>query len=217
MCGRTTIGVNKKALEKYYHATMSGDFLPTYNASPAQMLPVVKNTSQKKIENAKWGFLPSWLKEKNPQGFINAKAETVFTKPSFRNAIVSRRCLVPADGFYEWKKTEKKKIPYYITLKGSPLFSLAGLWELTKDKDGNLITTYLIITTEPNSLMKDIHDRMPVILSPEEEKDWLQETSIAKIQQFLDPFSEKEMIAYQVSEKVNSPINNSKECIAPLA
>ena len=165
------------------------------------------------------GLQPFWAKDaKAVKRFINARAETLAEKPSFRNLLQSRRCLVPADGFFEWQKSEHGKVPHRIMLKSEDLFSFAGLWDEWLDKGtGEILHTYTIITTEANDLVKPIHDRMPVILSPEAEELWLDEHETqAALLSLLMPYEVDEMKAYAVSPLVNSPMNNVPEVINSL-
>jgi len=205
MCGRTTITVTKEELENYYRASFAGDFQPTYNAAPSQLLPIVRNISPGKIELAKWGFLPKWLKEKRRQGFINSKAETIFEKPMFKNAVLNKRCLVPADGFFEWQ--DQTRVPYYIKVRNSKIFSFAGIWEDFKDEEYNDVLTYSILTTSSRLDMQSIHGRMPVILERDKERLWLEARGIEEIKDALKkPVDDFEM--YAISKRINSPRNN---------
>jgi len=165
----------------------------------------------------KWGLVPPWAKDVTiGNKMINARAETISEKPSFRNAFKKKRCIVIADSFYEWKRHEDKtKTPMRIKLKTDELFAMAGIWEGWKSPDGKTLYTCSVITTGPNELMKDIHDRMPVILKRDNEKTWL-DPAIAdttRLEPLLVPFDENEMETYEVSSLVNSPKNNSIELI----
>lgn len=163
------------------------------------------------------GLIPPWAKdEKIGYKMINARAETLTEKPSFRKPLVSKRCIIPADSFYEWKRLDPKtKVPMRIKLKSSNLFAFAGLYEKWNTPEGNPLYTCTIITTKPNELMEDIHDRMPVILTDKNEKEWLnpKNTDPDYLQSLLLPYDANDMEAYQVSSLVNSPKNNSPELI----
>lgn len=178
-------------------------------------MPVVAQHSPNSVELMKWGFLRSW----SPRPLINATAEKVASSQVFRKAFERQRCLVPASGFYEWKATPEGKIPHYITLKTSPLFSFAGLYEVSKDTDGKEVTTYTIITTTPNKLMASMHNRMPVILHQADEDTWLNPDNVEtmELQRLLVPYPETEMQAWPVSRAVNSPRNDGEELIKPVA
>ena len=180
-------------------------------ASPSQNLAVITNENPQKLRYFKWGLVPFWAKEISiGNKMINAKAETVFEKPSFRSAIKSRRCLVPADGFYEWKQ-DKEKMPYRILMKDESPFSMAGIWEKWSDAEGKHLFTFSIITTEANRFMQELHHRMPVILGTSDRKKWLSTNSSDEITSLLKPYSSDLMKAYPISKLVNSPINNSAE------
>lgn len=212
MCGRVTITVSKKELENYYHATLTGDFKPTYNGAPSQYFPIIKNTDTDRIILAKWGFLPHWLQEKRPQGFINSRSETIFEKPIFKKAIIERRCLVPADGFFEWDRKTKK--PYYIRIKGKKIFSFAGIWEDFQNENKKDMLTYSIITTASANKINKIHDRMPIILERKNEPLWLKAKNEQEIKNLLIPVVNFEL--YEISNMVNKPANNYPEILNPV-
>jgi putative SOS response-associated peptidase YedK len=220
MCGRYSIvpkqlkgnsrvaGLLKKALNEGH-----------YNAAPSQQLPVVTNKQPDSIQFFSWGLQPFWAKDaKSIKRSINARAETLTEKPSFRSLLSSKRCLVPADGFYEWMATSQGKVPHRILLKNEELFSFAGLWDEWIDRtSGEVLHTYAIITTEANEMVKPIHDRMPVILSKEGEELWLDEhESQDDLLSLLKPYTADEMKAYAVSPLVNSPVNNVPEVLNSL-
>jgi putative SOS response-associated peptidase YedK len=163
----------------------------------------------------RWGLIPSWAKEATP-GLINARAETVKEKPSFRSSFKSKRCLIPSDGFIEWKKENKEKIPYYIFLKNRRLFAFAGIWSEWKTKDLRLVT-YSIITTRCNSLLKNLHDRMPVILAPELYDTWLTpHPDLESLSSLLVPYDSENMEVHRISKEINSPKNDREELLANL-
>jgi putative SOS response-associated peptidase YedK len=217
MCGRYTIYTKAEALQERFHAQMQeGTYSPRYNAAPSQALPVILNTDSSHIVPAQWGFLPSWAKDKDIRPLINARAETAATKPMFRHAMKSNRCLVLADGFYEWKKTEAGKIPYRITLTSEEPFAFAGIWSVLETAEKSLLT-FAILTTTPNDLMKDIHNRMPVILPAAAEATWLDPTRDAgDVEDLLQPYSAAVMTAYPVSKRVNIPSIDVPELITPI-
>lgn len=222
MCGRFTLTatfqeiVDRFDIEK---AIQEDLFNPSYNIAPSQpVLSVINDGSINRLGYLKWGLVPSWAKdEKIGFKLINARAETLSEKPSFREAFKKRRCLVIADSFYEWKcHDDKNKTPMRIKLKSNGLFAMAGLWESWKSAKGP-IHTCTIITTSPNKLMKGLHDRMPVILQKEEEQSWLDpKTDIATLHSLLKPYSDGFLEAHQVSPLVNSPKNNTPELMEEI-
>jgi putative SOS response-associated peptidase YedK len=219
MCGRYTLTfLPNRLAERFEAQPPTEDFFPRYNVSPQQYLPVICNTGERRIVMFRWGLIPGWAK--NPSignRLINARAETVSEKPSFRTAFRNRRCLVLSDGFYEWQKTPSGKIPVRITLKDGEPFAFAGLWEKWRSPKGEEINTFSIITTEPNDLIAKIHHRMPVILRPEHEDVWLDnEAGAEKWLSVLKPYPAEKMTVYPVSRGVNSPRNDDLSLIEPV-
>jgi len=213
MCGRFSLTIVGAELAKRFDAEVSIDLQPNYNASPGQLLPIIMNDEPHKIVTARWGLVPSWSKEpKIGYKMINAMAETVATKPSYRGPFKHKRCLVLADSFFEWKKVGDTKTPYRIMRKDEACFAFAGLWDEWKDEQGNSLRTFTIITAEPNELVKSIHDRMPVILAKNAEQDWLTVES-TRAQEFLHAYPASEMKSYPISTLVNSPKNNNPQVI----
>jgi putative SOS response-associated peptidase YedK len=193
---------------------------PQYNIAPTQPIAVVANDGKNVIEFFHWGLIPSWAKDPSMGArMINARAETLPTKPAFRAALKRRRCLIPASGFYEWKKNPdgKTKTPMYIRRKDHKPFAFAGLWEVWHGDDGSKIKSCTIITGQPNELIAPIHDRMPVILEPEDYKRWLSpdEVESDKIVPLFKSYPAEKMEAYFISRAVNRPGNNSPDCIEP--
>jgi putative SOS response-associated peptidase YedK len=196
------------------------DIKPRYNIAPTQSVltvlqpPASANRQGKMLH---WGLIPSWAKDrKMASKLINARAETVAEKPAFRSAFRKRRCLVVADGFYEWQQQEnkKQKQPFYFRLSDGEPFAFAGLWEHWQDATGEEIESCTVLTTEANDLMRPIHNRMPVILEPKNYDLWLEEaTKPELLQPLLHPYPTEEMTAYPVSTVVNKPVNDSAECI----
>lgn len=188
-----------------------------YNVAPGYMMPVISKKSPNRAVLMKWGLIPFWAKDPRiGYQMINARAETLKDKPAFRKPLSQFRCLVPANGFYEWKKTQDGKQPFYIRLKSEEMFAFAGLYDQWVDAEGKEIETYTIITTTPNSVVEPIHNRMPAILKKENEEIWLnhQETDINKILALLTPNNTtEEFEAYPVSKAVNKPENDSKDLI----
>ncbi|TFG71306.1 MAG: SOS response-associated peptidase [Anaerolineales bacterium] len=218
MCGRFSLWLELTDLIKAFPDFVFPESVaPRYNIAPTQSVAVVTNNPDKNVEFFRWGLVPSWAKDPAiGSRMINARSETVTEKPSFRAAFRRRRCLILADGFYEWQKDaeSRSKTPMYIRLATGKPFAFAGLWEFWQP-DTTPLLTCTILTTVPNSLMAPIHDRMPVIL-PEEKYDfWLtaDEEEKRALKDCLQPFSAKDMIAYPVSTYVNNPRNDSPECI----
>ncbi|WP_264737287.1 SOS response-associated peptidase [Cytobacillus firmus] len=224
MCGRFTLTATfTEIIDRFdIEASIQEElYNPTFNAAPSQsVLAVINDGTRNRLGYLRWGLIPPWSKDlKIGYKMINARAETLTEKTSYRNPYKKKRCLVIADSFYEWKKHDNKtKTPMRIKLKSSDLFAMAGLWEAWKSPDGETIYSCSVITTTPNELVKDIHDRMPVILKPEDEKTWL-DTSISdttNLNDLLKPLPEDLMEAYEVSSLVNSPKNNSPNLIQKI-
>lgn len=219
MCGRYTITVTMEELMVRYFANDSTivHYAPKYNAAPMQQIPAVINTgSSNKLGELRWGLVPSWAKDdKIGSKMINARAESLLEKPSFKRLVSSRRCIIPSDGFYEWKAQGSSKQPMRIVMRDEGIFSMAGLYDIWMDPEGNRLSTCTIITTTPNDLMAEIHNRMPVILKPEDETEWLDRgnqdtTSLIKL---LKPYDQNQMRAYPVSTAVGNVRNDTEELI----
>ena len=186
-----------------------------YNCAPSQALAVITNEEPETLNFFRWGLIPSWADDPSiGYRMINAKAETICEKPSYRNAFRNRRCLVPADSFFEWKKNHDR-IPYRILLKDQSPFSMAGIWDKWKDPDGNIIHSFSIITTSPNPLMEKIHARMPVILKRGDERLWLGNTGPDELLGLLKPYPAEAMTSYPISRLVNDPKNDTEEILKP--
>lgn len=220
MCGRYTLKAEKEEMEKAFGTKVeSAEALPArYNIAPTQFVPVVRHLEAERFLSAmKWGLIPSWAKdEKIGNKLINARGESVAEKPAFRAAFKTRRCIVPASGFYEWKKVERGKQPFYFYLKAQPVFGFAGLWEEWRDaKTGEILETCTIITTDANEVLLPVHDRMPVILKAEDYEQWLdqKETDKERLQKLLAPYPADEMESHPVSRAVNSPTVDAPELI----
>ncbi|MEJ2707607.1 MAG: SOS response-associated peptidase [Anaerolineales bacterium] len=227
MCGRFTLTVDASQLQKTFPwlqippGAQEG-IQARYNIAPSQPVAVVPNDGEKRLDFFTWGLIPSWAKDpKIGNRMINARGETLAEKPAFRAAFRRRRCLILADGFYEWKKIpgQTAKIPTYIRMKTQEPFAFAGLWESWYSPDGSQILSTTIITTTPNELLGDIHNRMPVILQEEHYSLWLDpdEKDPGELNHVLGPYPAENMTAYPVSRLVNSPANESPHCIAPVA
>jgi putative SOS response-associated peptidase YedK len=221
MCGRFTLTTDLDYIEERFSFRRTNlTFTPHYNIAPSQpVLTVMNDGKENRAEFFRWGLIPSWAKEEAiGNRMINARAETIAEKPSFKRALQKRRCLVIADGFYEWKAEGKKKTPMFIALRSRAPFGFAGLWETWKAPSGEAIHSCTIITTTPNKLMESIHNRMPVILPRGVETAWLDHTvdDPQKLLPLLVPYPEKEMTAYEVSLLVNSPRNDVPACVEPV-
>ena len=217
MCGRFSFAALAKDVEKRFGIIVHGlGNTARFNCAPTQNLAVITNLEPEKLNYFRWGLIPFWAKDiKIGNKLINTKAETIDQKPSFKNSFKRKRCLIPADGFYEWNKA-KEKIPYRIILKNNELFSMAGIWDKWKDQDGEEINSFSIITTSPNELVNKIHNRMPVILHQEDEKTWLENNDPLELKILLKPFPAEKMEAYPISKLINSPLNDFAEVIEPI-
>jgi putative SOS response-associated peptidase YedK len=215
LCGRYTL--RSRGGGKFYGVPLSElPFLaPRYNIAPTQDVPViVARGGERKVATFKWGLIPSWSKD--AKGFINARAETLLEKPSFTESFQSRRCLIPADGFYEWKRQGKSKQPYFFQMKDEAPFAFAGIWDRWRGS-GIPITSCAIITTSPNELLATIHDRMPVILDDEAQERWLgSDARSAELQKLLVPFPESRMKSFTVSSRVNGASADDAELVAEV-
>jgi len=216
MCGRFSLTANEAELNLRFELE-GGDapYVPRYNGAPTQLLAVITGEKPQKLSYHRWGLIPPWAKDISiGNKMINARAETITEKASFRTPLFSKRCLVPADGFYEWQQDAGKQ-PYRIFVKNNALFAMAGLWERWKSPTGEVVESFSIITTEANEFMKPIHNRMPVILKREDEKTWLGSKDSVKILSLLKPYAAEDMDAYPVSKLVNSPRNEAPSIIEP--
>jgi putative SOS response-associated peptidase YedK len=228
MCGRTSLFADPELVRERFDADPVEPLEPRYNVSPGQSHPVVRNDDPDAIRFPTWGLVPQWSDDSPSSGHINARSETLTEKPSFREAFAERRCLVLADGFYDWKPTPTGKQPYRIERRDREPFAFAGLWEPRSENgassaaddaatDGGGRTddgaTFTIVTTEPNAVVEEVHHRMPVMLSPGEEGRWLDADAEDRLADLLDPYPADEMRAYPVSEKVNDPGNDGPELI----
>ncbi|ACF13800.1 protein of unknown function DUF159 [Chloroherpeton thalassium ATCC 35110] len=222
MCGRFTQFSNPDELAELFSVREFAAFIPepSYNLAPKQFLRAIVGHENRRLGALRWGLVPAWAKsEEIGQKLINARAETLAEKPSFREAFKKRRCMIPANGFYEWRKSAKGKVPMYIYQKSEKPFALAGLYEIWRTPAGESLGTCTIVTTEPNSLMASIHNRMPAILSPANIDSWLDRSisETAQLHQLLQPFPSEKMAAYKISSLVNSPKNNSEACFKPVS
>lgn len=220
MCGRFALNADGTQLQQAFYLDDIPEITPRFNIAPSQPVAVITNANPKQVDYLKWGLVPSWSKDPAiGNKMINARGEGVDQKPSFRTALKRRRCLVPTTGFFEWRKEDDgSKTPLYIYLKDEPIFALAGLWEIWNDPSGNELKTFTIITTSANEFMKPIHERMPVILSPNEYSLWLDKTDLPAdvVMPLLDSYDADRMDAYAVSKMVNRPVVDVPEILNPI-
>ena len=230
MCGRYTLVVDQDDLEARFDARFdTSAFTPRYNMAPGQQLPVITNEQPDRFQRLEWGLVPSWADD-DSGGLINARAESVAEKPSFREAYERRRCLVPADGFYEWVEIEDGKQPYRVTFEDDRVFAMAGLWErwepettqtgldafgggVANETDRGPLETFTIVTTGPNDLVADLHHRMAVILEPDAEEEWLTGEAGHNV---LEPYPADGIRADPVSTAVNDPATDEPSLIEPV-
>jgi putative SOS response-associated peptidase YedK len=223
MCGRFTLTAGVAELQQAFPGfTFPAQIAPRYNIAPTQPILVIANDGSQRADFFLWGLVPSWAKDPTiGSRLINARAETLASKPSFRGPFKYKRCLIPADGFYEWKTLpdRKGKLPHFISLKSRRPFAFAGLWDEWHAPDGSLIRSATIITTAPNELLATLHDRMPVILPSDAYAQWLDPApqTPERLLPYLRPFPADEMFAYPVSTLVNRAENDHPGLIQPAA
>jgi putative SOS response-associated peptidase YedK len=220
MCGRFTLVSPFVAVTERYHASAPRDFLPRYNIAPGQDVLCLIRNGEDRFEFLRWGLIPYWAKDPAiGNRLINARAETLAEKPSFRDAFSRRRCLVVADGFFEWRPAGKRKVPVYIFMKSKTPFGIAGLYEIWRSPDGNEHRTCTIVTTDANDLVRPLHDRMPAILARDAEDRWLDpaEASRERLLSCLRSYPSGEMNAYDVGPAVNNARHDAPDCILPVS
>jgi len=216
MCGRYYRRSDKQRIAEAFRIGVPPSFEipPDYNVAPSTMQPVVvedRDSGERALRLMRWGLIPSWSKDPSAAAsMINARSETASTKPAFRDALKSRRCLIPAEGFYEWARTGKAKQPYCFEVNDGELFAFAGLWDRWKDPSGNWIKTCSILTTTPNAVTAPVHDRMPVILDPDAYELWLDPgmTNVGAVSELLKPYDARLMRCYPVSTRINLVAND---------
>jgi putative SOS response-associated peptidase YedK len=226
MCGRYTLHTKTDEIAKRFDLkTVPKDIPENFNVAPGQIMPVItEDEGGRKLELMKWGLVPFWAKDPRiGYKLINARDDTIFVRPMWRTAVLKRRALIPADGFYEWKKFEdedskERKQPFYIRPKHEDLFAFAGVWETWQDAEGQKLKTYSIITTDPNKEMSSVHNRMPVILHQDDEASWLEPSKATReeVEPFLHPYEDNGLEMYEVSSDVNVTRNNDRKLIYPL-
>lgn len=220
MCGRFTLTASTDAIQLAFNLdAIGGDLQARYNITPSQAIPMITDQNPKELSYAKWGLIPSWAKDPAiGNKMFNARSETASEKPSFRSAFKRRRCLIPADGFFEWSKQGSKKVPMYIHLEHRELFAFAGLWETWQGSDGSEIQSCTILTTEPNDLIRPLHHRMAVILEKQDYETWLTPDDVPAdvLMPLLKAYPQDKMRVYEVSTLVNSPANDNPSIIEPF-
>lgn len=220
MCGRFYLDVPKKILVDHFHIENNPNLQPHFNIAPSQDIAAVRETDRgRELAILRWGLIPHWAKEeKTGYSMINARAETVDQKPSFRTAYKRHRCLIPASGFYEWQAGPSGKQPFAIGRKDGEVFAMAGLWELWENPEGRVIESCTIIVTTANEVIKPIHDRMPVILEEDDYETWLDRDTQdpAVLKPLLRQFPAALMKTYPVSRRVNNPKYDDPDCILPV-
>jgi putative SOS response-associated peptidase YedK len=223
MCGRYRLSRRKQLVEEYFDVSSdTDDWNPRFNIAPTQPVPVVRQHPKEPVRQLslmKWGLIPSWAKDASGAArMINARSETADTKPAFRDALKSRRCLIPADGFYEWQRRGSAKQPFCFEVGDGGLFAFAGLWERWRDPSGQWVKSCSILTTVPNAVTATVDDRMPVILNRESYDLWLDPgmQNVAAISELLKPYDARLMRCYPVSSRVNRVANDDEECSRPV-
>jgi putative SOS response-associated peptidase YedK len=222
MCGRYRLSRRKQLIEEYFDSAGEDDWTPRYNVAPTQSVPIIRQhptEPRRELSLVRWGLIPSWAKDASGAArMINARSETAATTSAFRDALTNRRCLIPADGFYEWKKSGKLKQPYCFEVNDGKVFAFAGLWDRWKDPSGQWIKTCSILTTTPNAVTSAVHDRMPVILDPDSYDLWLDPGlhDVRVVSEMLKPYNAQVMRCYPVSSRVNRVANDDEGCSTPV-
>jgi len=223
MCGRYRLSRRKQIIEEQFETQpWDDDWSPRFNVAPTKPVPVIRQNPKEPIRELslmRWGLIPSWAKDTSGAArMINARSETAHTLPAFRDAMKLRRCLVPADGFYEWQRRGSPKQPFCFEVGDGGLFAFAGLWERWRDPSGQWVTSCSILTTTPNAVTSAVHDRMPVILRKDDYDVWLDPgmTNVQGISELLKPYDARSMRGYPVSTRVNHVGNDDEECSRPV-
>ena len=216
MCGRYTLTKEERRLQERYGIIEHEPFQPRFNICPTQDAPVLLIDENPKIKSLRWGLIPFWAKDaKIGNSLINARCETIHEKPPYRAAFKKRRCLIPADGFYEWMKVPGGKQPMHIRLKNGEPFAFAGVWEFWKNAEEKPLLTFSIVTTEPNELLAQVHNRMPVIVAQNDYDQWLDPklTAREQLESLFRPYPAEAMEFYPISTMVNNPRIEHPKCI----
>jgi len=214
MCGRFSLAVSKERIKKKYSIQIEEDIIANYNIAPTQSVYVIANNNPKILQTMSWGLVPSWARGKKVgNNLINARSESISSKPSFRIPIRKKRCLILADGFYEWRKEGRKRIPYRITLRDDTLFAMAGIWDSwVSPIDQEEHHSFAVLTIPPNEEMKRVHDRMPVIFpNMDSQTEWLSDINLETTLNMLQTLKDDSLNVFPVSSKVNSPDYNEED------
>jgi putative SOS response-associated peptidase YedK len=221
-CGRYRLSRRKQLVEEQFDTTdWQDDWSPRFNVAPTQPVPVIRQHPKEPVRQLslmKWGLIPHWAKDASiASSTINAKSETAATKPAFRDPLKFRRCLIPADGFYEWKRNGASRQPFCFEVSDGGLFAFAGLWDGWRNPEGQWIKTCSILTTVPNAVTATVHDRMPVILHPDSYDLWLNPgtSDVQVVSDLLKPYDARLMRCYPVSTRINHVANDDEECSTP--
>lgn len=221
MCGRFTLRTPKERVKREFQLREEPVVEARFNIAPTQSILAVRQIDdEREATSLKWGLIPSWAKDDSMGArLINARSETVAEKPAFREAFKRRRCIIPADGFYEWRREGKGKQPFFFSMRDGRLFGFAGLWDSWRDEEGKVIESCTILTTEANEVLRPVHDRMPVILHPETYARWLDEDAraVESLKELLGPYPASQMTAHPVSAQVNSPRSQGEDLIKQIA
>ena len=223
MCGRYRLSRRKQLVDEYFDTESDEpEWTPRYNIAPSQPVPVIRQNPKeprRELSLMRWGLIPSWAKDASVAArMINARSETAGTKPAFRDPLTNRRCLIPADGFYEGQRTGNVKQPYCFEVNDGELFAFAGIWDRWTDPNRNTVETFSILTTSPNAVTSAVHDRMPVILDPDSYDMWLDPgmRNITMASELLKPYDAQFMRCYPISTRINHVANDDEECSAPV-
>jgi putative SOS response-associated peptidase YedK len=221
MCGRYRLSKRKQIIAEYFDSSGEVDWSPHYNIAPTQSVPVIRQNPKEPVRELslmRWGLIPSWAKDSSVAAQINARSETASVKPAFRDSLKSRRCLIPADGFYEWQRTGKAKQPYCFEVNDGELFAFAGIWDRWKDSNGTVLETCSLLTTTPNAVTAAVHDRMPAILDPDNYDLWLDPgmRDFRMVSEMLKPYDARQMRSYPVSTRINYVTNDDQSCSIPV-
>jgi putative SOS response-associated peptidase YedK len=222
MCGRYRLSKRKQMVEEYFDTTSNeADWNPRYNIAPTQPVPVIRQNPKeprRELSLLRWGLIPSWAKGASGAPLINARSETAATTPAFRDALKLRRCLIPADGFYEWQRSGKAKQPYCFEVNAGELFAFAGLWDRWKNPNGQWLKSCSILTTTPNAVTSAVHDRMPVILGRSDYDLWLDPgmKDAITVSELLKPYDALQMQCFPISLRINHVANDDEECSTPV-
>ena len=223
MCGRYRLSRRKQIIEEHFASiSEQQEWEPRYNVAPTQSAPIIRQNPKephRELSLARWGLVPSWAKDSSAAArMINARSETADTKPAFSDALRFRRCLIPADGFYEWQKSGSAKQPYCFEVREGELFAFAGVWDRWKGPGGKSLETFSILTTTPNAVTAAVHDRMPVILDPDSYDLWLDPgmKDVRAAAELLKPYDARLMRCYPVSTRINHVANDDEACSTPV-